>query len=382
MKKLLLLSLVFSLLAFGCKNSDKTNNNKDNNLEAVEDFDFSNVDKIERVNLVYLPEIVAKESDEFQQKFNLYLDAFNSEITSGKQLEAIIRLRDSLLIDMEGVIEEYYWDEGEADWDKWVEVEKELDTIGFWSIYAEGMYVGMDVASILQAEINKFASDDFKLYMDFRNAYAMSLGGEYPYMSLMPYYNVVTVGEKFYKDFQDSKYYDLIKDKYMWSLLTIVDIHYVNLMNDGGCFNGGFNFSFWPFATSCDDWEYIVEEYPNSIFIPVIKNLINNMSEIDVDYENDGNLAEVYVVVTDKVTDYMEANYKIFDYLHQGIDIVHPLAFKNDGVDESYVAYRFYSNKQKAQESLDYILSVAPDAQIFKVRLEEEYDNPVVLEIL
>lgn len=378
MKKTLFLLFIASFFVFSCKNranENEENSSSDENEQILTEESISNLEKIERVTLEYLPKIIQEENEDFQKEFNMYLDAFNTKIESSKQLEAIFSMRDSLLRDLEAVMDNYYWEVGDLDWEHWEKIEEELDTIGFYSIYAEGMYVGLEAAPILSDEIEEFGSDEFKLYIDFKNTYALSMGGEYPYMSILPYFEVVAIGEVFYNKYQNSKYYELIVDDYMWSLMAVFDVHKVSFKGDEGsaCFNGEMNYSYWPFVTDCDGWKTILEENPNSMFAPLIQNMINNTSEIEVDMDNEGKLAEVYVVATDKFDSYIDANYKVFDYLHQGLDIVHPIQLKKDGEPKTYVVYRFYSDYRTALASFDYINEIVANAQLFKVVLEEEF---------
>jgi uncharacterized protein YcfL len=384
MKKVLFFVFIVSFLAFGCKNSSDNSIENDDNSEVVDDnddIDIEDVEEIQRVELTYIPAIMEEQSDEIKQKFNLYFDAFNSEITSEKQLMAILDMRDSLIWDMVTVFEEYYY-KNEEDYDTWSLIDIELDTIGFWTIYAEGMFMNLGEASILEEEIEKFASEEFKLYLNFKNEYSMAMGGEYPYMSLFEYFDALKVGEKMYKEYPNSKYFDLIFEDYYNCLNIVTDIHVVN---NEACFYSDFNDSFWPFATSCEDWAVLIEENPNSMFTPILQNLSDNTSSINIDYDvNEGEaMSIIYVVATDKVVDAEAAKFKIYDYLHQGLDIVHALTFENNGKTEHYVAYRFYSEdyKSKAEESFEYIKSIAPNAQLIKVKHYEEFANPIVLEI-
>lgn len=385
MKKVLFFVFIASFLAFGCKNNSENTTENDENTEVVNDNNEDDIEVTEnpqKIELFYVPDIMNEQPAEIKDKFNLYLDAFNSEITSEKQLMTVLNMRDSLIRDMTTVFEDYYF-ENEEDYDTWDLIDRELDTLGFWTIYAEGMFVGFDVAPILEPEIEKFASEEFKLYLNFRNTYAEAQGGEYPYMSLFEYFEAVKAGEELYEKYPNSEYFDLIFDDYYDCLNAVTDIHVVN---NSGCFHGGFNDSEYPFATSCDDWAVLIKENPNSKFTPILQNLSDNTSSINVDYDvNEGEaMSIIYVVVTDKVVDEEAAKFKIYDYLNHGLDIVHALTFENNGKTEYYVAYRFYSEdyKSKAEESFEYIKSIAPNAQLIKVKYVEEFTNPIVLEII
>lgn len=377
MNKFSILFLLIVLLTLSCKNSvNKSDGNSDNNSDTIiyqqNDVD---INSSEALVLEYLPDIIKKYNEDFYKDFSVYMSLLNSFVDSDDKVMAILNMRDSIMSEMTTIIENYYYDEGEADWDKSLLVDEELDTIGFWTIYAEGMFVDLDVAPILENEIEQYTSEEFQTYIDFKNKFSHSLGGEYPYMSITVYYPAIMAGEKMYKNFKSSKYFDLIYDDYLSCLSILTDIHKVNFSDfSTGCFYSNLTYSFYPFATSCEDLDYIIDNYPNSMFIPILEKLTNNMSEIDVNTDNDNVKSEIFAVVIDQFDDYSAANDKIFEYLNQGKDIVHNLSLKNnDDQIVYYTCYRFYSDKQKAQEALNYIKSDFPEAKILHIIESDDY---------
>ncbi|MBN2890541.1 MAG: hypothetical protein JXL97_01615 [Bacteroidales bacterium] len=388
MSKFSILFLLIVFLTLSCKNSvNKSDSNSDNNINTTTtSIQQNNVDVNENTKqalvLEHLPNIIKKYNSDFYQDFLAYLNLLNSFIDTEDKVLIVLAMRDSMMVEMSTIIDNYYYNEGEADWDTWALVDKELDTIGFWTIYAEGMFVALDVAPILENEIEQYTSEEFKTYIDFKNKFSQSLGGEYPFMNVSVYYPAIMAGEKMYKNFKSSKYFDLIYDDYLNCLSIVTDMHKVSFgSSSSDCFYSNLTYSFYPFATSCDDLEFIIDEYPNSMFIPIFKKITNNMSVIDVDTDNENAKAEVFAVVIDKFDNYKDAGDKIFEFLHQGKDIVHNLSLKNNN-DETlyYTCYRFYSNKQKAEDALKNIKSDFPNAKILHVIVLDDFGSAIIVD--
>lgn len=386
MRKTLILFLAVSLLFFSCKNNKTNSNSTDGNNTTVnqndEPDDVNTANSGDVLELQYLPDILMSYNMDLYYKLVQYMDMFNSNITSEEKVLEVLNMRDSLINEMYTVMEEYFYQEGENDWDKWMLVDKELDTIGFWTVYAEGMLVDIDIAPILEDEIEQYTSDEFKVYMKFKTKYAESMGGEYPFMYVSGYFEAIVEGENMYKNYQGSKYFDQIYNSYKYCLSIVTDMHKVNFSETSSdCFYGDLNYSFYPFATTCNDLETIVENYPNSIFTPTLQKIQENMSTIEVDMDNDAIKSEVFAIVIDKFDNYDFATDKIFEYLHHGQDIVHALSVKNNKDEiEIYTCYRFYSDNNTAQEQMQNIINEFPRAKIIHLILEDEFDAPRIVD--
>jgi len=369
------LFIMFIFFIANCKSNGK----KETTIEKTKTKTISNVVdrnidistiKKDKIELKYLPSIVNNQDKSFQDKFYTYLNKLNSRMKSEEDIIELMDMRDSLLGDFQSVIENYYYDKGESDYKLWEKVEKECDTIGFHSIYAEGMFVGFGVCPIITQEVDLLASDELKNYLKFNYAYSYSLGGEYPYASITGYYLALIAGEKIITKYRNTKYFDKIFDDYMFCLNVCTDIHSA----DGDqCFYGGFSNEFYPFMSTCSEWPTLLKEHPKSLFAPIIKKLEFNHSDISENTSTDSTSkntsdANIYAVIIDKVSDNKEADKLLFDYMVKGIDVVHKLSLKKDNKIDYYTCYRFYSNEKLAKEAYQTIIETIPKCKIYKIR--------------
>ncbi len=366
MKKITLFLVTMSFIFFGCGESDTTTSESD--TTAVKS---DTVKKIERVKLTVIPAIIEQSSKEVKTEFDAYLEAFNSEITSFEQLMKVYELRDSLINDLENIFYTKYYEEEEKQndnfYEEWQIVENELQSVGFAGDYAEGMFQTLVISPILEAELNEFAPEDYNLYMQFENAYAASKGSEYPYINIDGYLKTILIGEKLLLNHKNSKYYELIKEKFNNSISCVLDIHKVQFSNDEkNYYNSQMTTEFYPFVGTCEGWTDFIKNNPTSIFTPIMKNLLDNMSLIKV--KKEGASFKAFIVVTKKFINYEEANEQILKYIESGIDIVHNLRIITENDKEVfYTCYRFYTNKGKAKEAYKKISEKIKDAEIYKV---------------
>ncbi len=333
--------------------------------------------KLNAQNLQYIPKIIDTTSQSFKDEYNAYISALKSNPTSEAEIYQIFQQRDSLMTDIDKIFNTYYYAMTQQQFQTWEDIDKELKSIGFKVIYAEGTYIGLDVAPILETRIKKYASKPFQYYADFRNKRAVAMGGEYPYANNYDAFVAVYAAEKLYKDYPQSQYLSLIDEQYRELLFTITDVHYATTSNDGvkGCYYNAFHYDFYPYYSNCSDIEKIIKDFPNSMYINVFKELNENMSAIFVQLNKPKELVVAYVIVTEKVDNETAGINKVFDYLNNGVSIVHNIAVDDGTVTDYYVAYRYFSNKSKAEEALNKIKPIAPKAKIIEVVLTDPYSN-------
>lgn len=335
------------------------------------------ISNAQQINLKLLPDIVSNSDQNIEQKFSEYVSTLTGSVTNETDINIVFELRDSLLLDLQKVIESYYYAMNQQQYQTWENVEIELDTIGFRVIYAEGVFVGLDVAPILVPKIKRYASEEFKLYANFRNEYSKSLGGEYPFSNVYGAFNAVYAGEKLIKNYPQSYYTQLIIDDFKKSLFLVTDIHKATTSSDGvtGCFYSNFTYQFYPYFSDCSAIEKIIVEKPNSFYTNILKELYSNMSDILIQENKPKELSVIYAVVTDKSDSRDIITDKIYNYLNSGIGIVHNLTIDNGSVTEYYACYRFYSNKSKAETALDFIKPDFPDSKIIEIVVVDPYQN-------
>ncbi len=369
MKKLLfLLALSFALIA--CNN---TENNPSEQETKEENKSEATPKHIERVSLEVVPKIIEENAPKLKPQFDAYINSINTEITSFDQLLSIYNQRDSLILELEKVLLGYYYNEEiDSSESTWSAIDEEIGKIGINSIYAEGMPQVFDVAPMFEEELNKFAPEDYKIYIEFKNAYSESMGGEYPYLDITGYLKNILIGEKMDLNFKDSKYYELIKEDFYLSIASCLDIHKVvssGKNEEPSFFNGQLNTEFYPFATTCDGWEEFTTDNPNSIFTPIIQKLSENMSSLTINHNQ--NKFKAFMVVLDKTDSDNKCNELILNYIKDGVDVVHNIQLlkENDEV-EYYTCYRFFTEKKKAKAAYKKISEKYPNAEIIKVETD------------
>jgi len=373
MKQILILISIFTII-ISCNNSDGT---KENNRDTISKISIENkqVIKTDTVkeaeielnfidNYKYLSDIFQKE-DSLYSDFEKYLALLNSEMSSEEQINEVFIYRNKINEYASLKVDKYYYSKGENNQELWQKVEKELISIGFLPIYLEGMYVYLDKAPILNDAINKYASDPFKLKFKFDNEYAKVAGGEYPYAGLEEYFNAFEPAYKLFNKYKSTRYYKDIEVKFKTIITEFADIHKVG----GECFEGSLHSEFYPWSANCEVPKLFVDKFPNTVFTPVFKNIINDMSFFETK-------RNIYLVVTDTVAGgdiYEKAQNIVFSYLEKGIDVVHSVKIKNnEDKYVNYIVYRFYSDKSKADSALVKIKEIVTDAKIIPVIVDEK----------
>lgn len=376
MKNLFLLTIVFSVLIISCNNSNQNVDVKDTTklvtTELVQEDLKTETDALAepKSNIIekyeYLHDIFS-EQDSLYSVFISYLDALNGEVTSEKQIKNIFLLRNKLKNYASQKVEKYYYSKGENNYKLWQKVEKEIKSIGYLPVYAEGMYVDLSDAQILTEQMNKYASEAFKLNIKFDNEYAKSMGGEYPYVALEEYFNAFEPAYELYSKYKNTEYYKNIKERFADIIIQFADIH--KLDNEQGmCFEGGLHYNAYPWTTTCNLAELFVKRFPKTSFTKAFQKLKNNMSSFN--YKE-----EVYLVVTDVIMNnniFEKAKEKQFKYLEDGIDVAHSVYFKNnENKNVIYLVYRFYSDKNEADEALGIIKQDLKDSKIVTLKINE-----------
>ncbi len=370
----MILISIFATFILSCNNSSEEKENNNDTIskniseqvvkqENVVETDTVNENKIVD-NYKYLPKVFHKE-DSLYSEFERYLNLINGEVSSEKQIKDIFNLRKHLMEYVSLKVDKLCNQDGELA----REAHEEFVSIGFLPVYVEGMYGALEQSQILNDEVEKYASEPFKLKIKFDNEYAKSIGGEYPYASLNEYLNAFEPAYELFSKYKETEYYKEIEDKFKNMLIEFVDIHKVNGGGDQNeCFEGELHSSFYPWVTICNMPELFQKRFPNTVFTPIFKKLQENISEVSPKQEN-------YLIVTDKIegNDYDNATAKVFSYLEKGIDIVHYVKLKDkEDNDFFYIIYRFYSDKNRANEELTKILEVVSTAKIVTVQFDDK----------
>lgn len=326
--------------------------------------------KKEEKNLKILYNLT-KDEPELDKLLREYVDLISApdDVSSEEEILEIFQMRDSLIIKLYPVIEQYYWVQVENDkYAEFENLEKELLEIGMTTVYAEGMVVGLVSSPILEKQIDEYGSDPFKLYCKFMYAYSNSQGGEYPFIDLSSQMQMVDLGEKLSQNYPDSKYNKMIETDYHLAVQTLTDFHKVtDLEQDFTQYIiEGMNVDYWPYGTDLENFTRFVQDYPNTKLTKVVKEILKNTSEIYYEYEGEGN-DPIYLITIEELNDYLDAQDKVLDYVLNGVDIPHIIIIEH-GSEYSYaVVYRFYSDKDHADRMLNSIKVKYPYAYMLKV---------------
>ncbi len=293
------------------------------------------------------------------------ISQFISQVESGAQIQtetaykALISIRDEEIIPaLESLLLNLEPDQMPQD--RMSKLEPELNALGMTLIQAEGMVVGLGAKLLLPGVANRVASADFKAFLDFQQADAAAQNGEYPYMNLAPYEEMVVTAEKLMD--HENEYWPQIEERFFQALTAISDVHLLQNegARDGGTpLVGGIHTDFWPYAAEIESLKDFGERFPESRYSKAVQRIAQNPSSFSAKPEN------IYVVVIEWLDEEEQAQRKVMRYLGDGADIPHYLPIvRGDGTVRYAVAYRFYEDDQKADEALQAIEGSYPEARL------------------
>jgi hypothetical protein len=231
--------------------------------------------------------------------------------------------------------------------------------LGIRLVTAEGMFIGLAQRELMPEEVRAVGSPVFQLYVDFINAKAESLGGEYPFLNQASRKDMVLLGEKMVTAFPDNAYTKEILPDFREALSEFTDIH---LVRDGGMESpmlGEAHTTYYPYATELEAHREFLAENKDSRFYPVVQKLLNNMSTIGATPES------VYVILIEWKTTREKALENVYNRLMKGEDVPHVLTIRRpNGKDEFAIAYRFYEDGEKAAAVFESAEKTFPGAKL------------------
>ncbi|MDX2245173.1 MAG: hypothetical protein SF052_00240 [Bacteroidia bacterium] len=285
------------------------------------------------------------------------------EITTEKDLLAVFTLRDTLLNStLYNALEAVngYADGSTDDGGLY----EELSRLGIQITSAEGTFTGLAPASFLEDKLAELGSEALKAYIAFQVADANSMSGEYPFVNMEPYQQMIEAGEKLMK-LEPNPYFVKIEDRFYQALENFTDVHKVvspdnaRQENNFSTLVGGVNAETYPYITETETLGKFAQKEKTSPYAKVAARIMENMSEMTEKPEN------IYVIVTEWVTDEDMARRRVFTHLRQGQDIPHHLQIRRgDGKDYYAIVYRFYEDSDKATAALEKIEKQFPQAQM------------------
>lgn len=255
-------------------------------------------------------------------------------------------------------------------------LDEELKELGMQAVYSEGMYWSLGPAEMLTEEMEKYASEVFRLYMDFQSARTDAIMGEYPYLNLDGEGKMLVTGEKMQEKYPDNPLTKKIETDFNSSLEVFTDVHIIKSDFDKSYMTNGLATEFYPNATNIDALKKFTEDYPESKYGKMVETVIKNMSEMEPKEIGWKDLYLVVVQWADIVEktaiqegDTVSTTFKSCinarkicnDFLKKGITISHSLQVKKKDEEKCAVVYRFYADKKKAETALKEIKKEVPE---------------------
>ena len=245
----------------------------------------------------------------------------------------------------------------------------ELSRLGIFVQTAEGMFTGLGPAPVLEDAIARLGSEALQWYLRFQNADAASGAGEYPFLDMTPYRDMVVAGERL-QSLSPDTYFPRIEPRFYDALEVFTDLHLVSSPTgrqdqEAMPMTQGVSTDFYPFATELNTHREFVEGTTRSRYREALGKILENPSRITERPE------DIYIIVLDWVEQKEAAQQRVRNYLAQGADIPHHLLVRQgDGKDRYCIAYRFYEDADQAQVALDRIQPAYPRAEMIMVSVK------------
>lgn len=292
----------------------------------------------------------------------------SSSIQSEQDLSNVLQLRDSSMIPrVETALMTI--DEDNSLYDDYDALQAELQQLGMQMTFAEGMFTSIGPYRFLEPEIEQYASSAFKLYLEFNQARTASYNGEYPFLNMAPYLEMIQVGEQL-AAIEGNPYFDKISEDFEKSLLYVSDVHLVDdptARGESSLFVDGINTEMYPYMTEKESRVAYVNETAGSPFQKAVEKIMANPSTMSTKPE------ALYLVVIEWADDETVAISRVTSHLRQGEDIPHHLEITlSDGTKKYAIVFRFFEDVGKAEEALSSIEGDFPDADLMMVSVKGE----------
>lgn len=292
----------------------------------------------------------------------------SSMIQSEQELANVLQARDSEMIPrIETALMTI--DEDNSLYEEYDALQAELQQLGMQMTFAEGMFTSIGPYQFLEAEIEQYASKAFKLYLEFNQAKTASYNGEYPFLNMEPYLEMIQVGEQL-AAIQGNQYFDKIKEDFEQSLLYVSDVHLVDdptARGESSLFVDGINTEMYPYMTEKESRVAYGNETSGSPFQKAVEKIMANPSTMSTKPE------ALYLVVIEWADDETVAISRVTNHLRQGEDIPHHLEITlSDGTKKYAIVYRFFEDVGRAEEALASIEGDFPDADLMMVSVKGE----------
>ena len=280
-------------------------------------------------------------------------------LNSEADLMALFRMREETILPR---LTPFFENEAEAILRQFDRYERELNQLGMSMIMAEGTITGLGPMPMLEETVDQLASPAFQTYQRFLSARTESYNGEYPFMNMEPYEEMVLAGEELMAR-RPNPYWQKVKEDFERAVSSITDLHVVQNASaragEGTPLVGGINQDFYPYAAEIGRLRDFAERHPQSGYAQAAQKIAQNPSQMSEKPQN------LYVIVLDWAQQERKARQQVQQYLRQGEDIPHYLPIeRGDGTVQYAISYRFFEDSDRADEALLRIRQRHPEAEM------------------
>jgi len=307
--------------------------------------------------------------------------ANRTEIESMDDIEHILKMRDSLvkLLNTDKEFENYML-ETDAHW----YLNEKFNKIGISFVSAEGIYICLDRAPLLNDFIEKLADKPFKLKTKIENLFGSLQGGEYPFTDISNEMELIPLAGKMLTEYPGYKHNKETAKMLDRALLPLVDFHSVGDDESYSYIVGNFSTDAYPGMTDINQHKRFIKEAKNSRFAPIIRSILNSPSNIGFGgdtlyYVSVPSLKSASVFADEKLNEQLKNLPEdisemddSFKYIWLGIDIPHNLIFSKNEKYTRAIAYRFFDRKEPALKSLATIRKIIPGARLIEHPFSED----------
>ncbi|OWY21655.1 hypothetical protein C7N43_24055 [Sphingobacteriales bacterium UPWRP_1] len=251
----------------------------------------------------------------------------------------------------------------------------ELKEIGIKGIFAEGMYVALGEAPMLEAKLQALAAEPLRLKIEFEQAQTDAIGGEYPFLDLDGEIKSVVLGEQLLFQYPKTAYAKQVESSFRFCLQTLTDVHALSGKYDRGYLTHALSFEHYPYETDIAQIKQFAQKYPQSRYAGAISKIAENPSEMELDADAP---LPVYLVVINRfkpetpagnALQCANAEKEMYRYLDKGIDVCHTLLIYHKNEPTCALTYRYYPTPEKAGKALQTWATTMPGvpAEIVKI---------------
>jgi len=305
-----------------------------------------------------------KDQPDILDEVTIYAEkaVYRTDINDEETLLALLEARDENIIPL---ITPYIENLDQADWVAYQEdLSSELNQLGIQMTSVEGEFTGLGPKKMLTNNLRVNQPEALLEYDAFTDAQTTSRSGEYPFLNMQPYFEMLSHGEELMKSDNARSYYSKVSDEFQKALHVLTDIHIVT--NEGGRV-GGIHTEAYPYACDIEQMKSLADQYQQSQYHEVITRILNDPSEITA------RPANIYLVVNQWADSEEAAQEKILTHFNQNRDIPHYLpVYRGNNIPAYAVIYRFYENEEKANAALVQLDSQNIEAELIFVSVKDD----------